>query len=82
MFILTCGSCPIRYQHSAAHSGFWDLLASSGLTLVSSHEVASANVSPEEASAFIAPPQVDGDLAQASRAVLGGADLEELDDME
>lgn len=72
-----------RYQHDAAHSGFWDLLVSSRMTLLSTAEVASANISASQAAAFISPSQDGGGAAQALGSGMEGAGMqEELDDME
>ena len=71
---------PPRYQSHEAHSGFWLLLCTSGVTLISSAEVAGSDVTPEQAAAFIRHGDQAGGAAPVAQA--DAAAMEELDDME
>ena len=75
-----CSNTP-RYQHDAARSDFWSLLAGTGLTLVSNVEVASSEVGPALAAAFIGAPAETQQAAPVAGAGAAAVDEEELDDM-
>ncbi len=71
-----------RYHLDAARSDFWQIVCSSGLNLITTAEVASSDVSPEQAFEF-GGQRAQGDVAAAA-AGDGAAvrAVEELDDME
>lgn len=76
-----CHCCWSRYHNHDAHAEFWTQLCRSGLTLISSTDVASSSVSPQEARAFIAQQEDTSAAAAPAAEVVDLAD-DDLEDME
>mmetsp|Transcript_37217 Transcript_37217/g.82780 ORF Transcript_37217/g.82780 Transcript_37217/m.82780 type:complete len:744 (-) Transcript_37217:388-2619(-) len=70
-----------RFKGDDARGDFWLLVQEGGISLISSREVASSGVEPEEADAFLAQPA--GDVAAAAPAQqVAEDDQGEFDDMD
>jgi hypothetical protein len=69
-----------RYKDSSAHSGFWALICTTRVTLISVEEASSSFVSEQEAEVFIDTVVINAptDMQKSDEAIV----IEDLDDME